>query len=100
PDQVERILRIAACRDLADAVDRQEEDLEAAIAKWRQRWNGLEDWFISRNGKPSYSDVLRSRARSAIPAMLSAIANINDRRITRIDRSNDHRALARWFAET
>jgi uncharacterized protein (TIGR02677 family) len=44
--------------------------------------------------------VLRSRARSAIPALLSAISNINDRRITRIDRSNDLRALARWFAET
>jgi uncharacterized protein (TIGR02677 family) len=32
--------------------------------------------------------------------LLSAISNINDRRITRIDRSNDLRTLARWFAES
>jgi uncharacterized protein (TIGR02677 family) len=95
PGQVDRILRIAAVRDLADAVDGPEADIDAAFARWRQRWNGLQDWFISRNGAQSYSDVLRSRARSAIPALLSAIANINDRRITRIDRSNDLRALAR-----
>jgi uncharacterized protein (TIGR02677 family) len=100
PGQVDCLLRIAAGRDLADAVDRKEEDIEAAFGRWRHRWNGLEAWFISRNGKASYSDVLRSRARSAIPAMLSAIANINDRRITRIDRSNDLRALACWFAES
>jgi uncharacterized protein (TIGR02677 family) len=98
--EVERLLRIAAERDLADAVDRQDEDVHAAFARWHLRWKGLEDWFISRTGKPSYADVLRSRARSAIPALLSAIGNINDRRITRIDRSNDLRALARWFVET
>jgi uncharacterized protein (TIGR02677 family) len=31
--------------------------------------------------------------------MLGVIANINDRLISRIDRSNDFRVLARWFAQ-
>jgi uncharacterized protein (TIGR02677 family) len=42
---------------------------------------------------------LRARALSAIPALLTAVRNINDRRVTRIDRANDLRTLARWFAE-
>jgi uncharacterized protein (TIGR02677 family) len=34
-----------------------------------------------------------------MPALLSVVASINDQRIRRIDRSNDFRVLARWFAE-
>ena len=100
PDNLERILQGVASRDLADSVDRKAEDVTAAMRKWEQRWSGLRDWFIAKDGVPSHADVLRSRARTAIPALLGAIANINDRRITRIDRSNDLRTMARWFAET
>jgi len=84
---------------MADAVERRDDDMEHNRAKWRQRWSGLCDWFVPRDGIPSHAEVLRSRARSAIPALLGAIANINDQRITRIDRSSDLRGLARWFAE-
>ena len=34
-----------------------------------------------------------------MPALLNIITSINDRLITRIDRSNDLRVLARWFME-
>jgi uncharacterized protein (TIGR02677 family) len=42
--------------------------------------------------------MLRSRARSAIPALLQAIAELNERRLSRSDRASDMRQLARWFA--
>jgi uncharacterized protein (TIGR02677 family) len=36
--------------------------------------------------------------RAAIPALIRVITSINDRQLYRIDRSNDFRVLARWFA--
>ena len=75
------------------------EDLDAAGLRWRNRWQGLRAWFIGSGSHPSHAQTLRARALSAIPALLTAVANINDRRVTRIDRSNDLRTLARWFAE-
>jgi uncharacterized protein (TIGR02677 family) len=98
--QLSQILRVVAERDLADAVNKQAGDFEVVLEKWQRRWTGLHEWFISRNGSSSHAEVLRARARSAIPALLGAIASINDRRISRIDRANDLRTLARWFAET
>jgi uncharacterized protein (TIGR02677 family) len=43
--------------------------------------------------------VLRASARSAIPALLQAIAALHDRRVSRTDRHTDLRTLAVWFAE-
>jgi uncharacterized protein (TIGR02677 family) len=43
--------------------------------------------------------LLRARARSAIPALLTAVTQINDRRASRADRAADFATLARWFAE-
>jgi uncharacterized protein (TIGR02677 family) len=42
--------------------------------------------------------LLRSRARSAIPALLATVSNLNDRRTRRTDRAADCLALARLFA--
>src|SRR5207237_8696750 len=50
-------------------------------------------------GRPSNAEMLRERARTLIPALLGVITNTNDRQIHRIDRFNDFRVLARWFAE-
>lgn len=96
---VERLLRIAARRDLADALAPTEDDHAAAVAGWQARWLGLRSWFIGRADAPSQAEVLRARARASIPALLAAVAGINDRRITRSDRATDLRTLARWFAE-
>ncbi|MBI3465679.1 MAG: TIGR02677 family protein [Planctomycetes bacterium] len=97
---VDRLLAIAAQRDLADAFNPTEEDQHSALQAWRSRWSGLRGWFIGRSGLSSQAEVLRARARSAIPALLNAVVNIHDRRTSRSDRPADLRTLARWFAET
>jgi uncharacterized protein (TIGR02677 family) len=96
---VDRLLTGAARREVADLLNATAEDLEAAAFRWRNRWQGLRSWFIGSGGRSSHAETLRARALSAIPALLTAVANINDRRVTRIDRANDLRTLARWFAE-
>jgi uncharacterized protein (TIGR02677 family) len=67
---------------------------------WRRRGRGLTSWFVGGEGAPSQSEVLRHRARAAIPALLQAVATLNERRVARSDRAADLRALARWFAES
>lgn len=96
---VDRLLEAAARRDLIDALDPTPEERAAAGAGWRARWAGLRSWFLGRPEAPSQAEVLRARARAAIPALLGAVVSINDRRFTRSDRTADLRTLARWFAE-
>jgi uncharacterized protein (TIGR02677 family) len=96
---IDALLRMAAGRDLADALDPTPADHAAACAGWQARWGGLRSWFIGQPEAPAQAEVLRARARASIPALLLAVASIHDRRVTRSDRSTDLRTLARWFAE-
>lgn len=91
------LLAAAAQRETADALERSSEMMEAAEKDWRERWQGLRRWFIGENGH-SQAELLRSRARAAIPALLSTVANLNDRRTRRTDRAADCLALAKMFA--
>jgi uncharacterized protein (TIGR02677 family) len=93
------VLVAVARRELTDALSPTEAERAEAEAGWTARWQGLRSWFLAREGEPSQAEVLRQRARSAIPALLAAVANLNDRRVARSDRSADLRALAVWFAE-
>ncbi len=88
----------AARRDLVDALDPAPDAFALAEQAWRGRWTGLRRWFVGDDG-PSQAELLRARARSAIPALLTAVTQINDRRASRADRAADFSALARWFAE-
>jgi uncharacterized protein (TIGR02677 family) len=98
--EVTRLLDAAARRDVVDALEQEKVSrLAEARELWNARWNGLRGWFISNAGRQSQAEVLRGRARSAIPALLTAVARINDRRIARSDRAADFQTLARWFAE-
>jgi uncharacterized protein (TIGR02677 family) len=97
---VEKLLQAAAGQSVADEIDPGPDRLNRAMDQWRSVWSRFRDWFISRPGCVSNSDVLRSRARESLPALLNVITSINDRLITRIDRSNDLRVLARWFMES
>lgn len=97
--RVDRLLLMAAQRDLADALDPTPADQAAARAGWRARWSGLRSWFVGHPSAPAQAEVLRARARASIPALLLAVASIHDRRVTRSDRSTDLRTLARWFAD-
>ncbi|MCA0242475.1 MAG: TIGR02677 family protein [Proteobacteria bacterium] len=68
---------------------------------WRARWQGLAAWFVTGGAgqeQPPQAELLRSRARAAIPQLLAAVAAVNERRSGRSDRSADFRALAGWFA--
>lgn len=96
---VAELFGVAARRELADAIDPTPELQAAAETRWRERWSGLRRWFIGEGGHPSQAELLRARARSAIPALLTAVTQINDRRSSRTDRAADFASLARWFAE-
>lgn len=95
-----RLLQAIARRELVDSIDDSDKALEAAAEEWKRRWTGLKLWFISGGPSQSQADILRSRARSAIPALLIAVTGINDRRVASSDRPTDLRTLARWFART
>ncbi len=90
----EREARDAAPGDAQDRIDSRTRNLQA----WRERWKGLHGWFFRSGHEPSQAELLRSRARAAIPQLLGAIAALNERRGGRSDRSADFRILAGWFA--
>jgi len=101
--QLETLLATAARREARDAApDAEGADavFERKLAAWRERWEGLRAWFMSdRQGRPAQAELLRQRARSAIPQLLSAISLLNERRSGKSDRSADYQVLARWFSQ-
>jgi uncharacterized protein (TIGR02677 family) len=96
---VRECFRSVAQRALADALTRTDEMEEQETAVWEGRWHGLRRWFLGEVGGTSQAEILRSRAREAIPALLFTLQNINDQRVTRSDRFTDWQTLALWFAE-
>jgi uncharacterized protein (TIGR02677 family) len=87
-------------RDVAPGAQTEEKDaLVGAHEAWRERWKGLRGWFVTTGHDPPQAEVLRSKARSAIPHLLAVIAAFNERRSGRSDRSADFRTLACWFAD-
>ena len=72
--RLESVFELVAARELADAVDAGAVARQQAIERWRGRWMGLRSWFIGSAAAPSQAEALRARARSAIPALLSAAA--------------------------
>jgi uncharacterized protein (TIGR02677 family) len=89
----------ATRRDLVDTLDPAPDAADRALARWQNSWQGLRRWFIAGE-TPSQAELLRARARSAIPALLTAVSQINERRSSRADRAADFATLARWFAES
>ncbi|MEJ8839369.1 TIGR02677 family protein [Ramlibacter sp. AN1133] len=94
-------LLAVAQREARDAApgDAQEQTAEEAARylAWRERWQGLSGWFMAQGHAPAQGELLRARARAAIPQLLAAIAAVNERRSGRSDRSADFRILAGWF---
>ena len=91
---VDELLVAAARRHVQDQLE-DADDTE----RWRARWVGLRHWFHGSPGHPAQANLLRQRAVTAIPVLLSAVEAIHDRRVRRTDRYEDWRTLARWFAE-
>ena len=100
--RIEALLWQAAQREARDAVPGDSQQQEDALTErwqaWRERWQGLRGWFVSTQHEPPQAEVLRSKARAAIPLLLAAVAALNERRSGRSDRSADFRVLAGWFA--
>lgn len=100
--RLDEMLRLVADREARDAAPGGTHELAEASTRhleaWRERWNGLEGWFFRSGHEPSQSELLRARARAAIPLLLGAISALNERRSGRSDRSADFRVLAGWFA--
>jgi uncharacterized protein (TIGR02677 family) len=100
--RLEDMLRLVAEREARDAAPGDEHELAEEqtryLEAWRERWSGLEGWFFRSGHEPSQSELLRARARAAIPQLLGAIGALNERRSGRSDRSADFRVLATWFA--
>ena len=100
--RLDALLRLVAAREARDAAPGgahdEAEALGRHLADWRERWSGLRGWFFRSGHEPSQADLLRGRARAAIPQLLSAITALNERRSGRSDRSADFRVLATWFA--
>jgi uncharacterized protein (TIGR02677 family) len=99
---IDALLELVAEREARDAAPggpREESDARTRRwHAWRERWQGLCGWFLRTGHEPPQAELLRARARSAIPQLLAAIAAINERRSGRSDRSQDFRLLAAWFA--
>jgi uncharacterized protein (TIGR02677 family) len=96
------LLSAAARREARDAAPDDADSatvFEQKLVAWRERWTGLELWVVASPLRPSQAELLRGRARSAIPQLLAAISSLNDRRSGKSDRSADFQILARWFAE-
>lgn len=95
---IDALLEMAADRDLQDVLAPTPEDRFRALERWRGRWAGLRAWFLGRPGERSQSELLRRKAVSSIPALLTALQSFHDRRLRRSDRHADLVALAGWFA--
>lgn len=98
------LLGLVAAREAQDELDvsgpaGETEASRAHLEKWRSRWEGLSGWFVGRRNHPSQAELLRNRARRAIPELLDAARRLNEQRLGRSDRGADFRLLARWFAE-
>ncbi|WP_072389422.1 TIGR02677 family protein [Hyphomicrobium sp. CS1BSMeth3] len=99
---IEALLQHVSAREARDAAPGDAQDRTEAESRylqvWRERWQGLRGWFFRTSHEASQAELLRARARSAIPQLLGAIAALNERRSGRSDRSADFRVLAGWFA--
>ena len=100
--RIDPLLWQAAQREARDAAPGDPQDQADALARgwqaWRERWTGLRRWFLATGHEPPQAELLRSKARAAIPQLLAAVAALNERRSGRSDRSADFRMLANWFA--
>jgi uncharacterized protein (TIGR02677 family) len=100
PERVTQLLALAAEREAADAAPGDEATPTGQkLTEWRGRWSGLWSWFVGDRAHPCQADLLRTRARKAIPDLLATVSVLQERRAGRSDRSADFRALARWFAQ-
>jgi uncharacterized protein (TIGR02677 family) len=84
---------------LVDSLEPSEELRNKTRERWTGRWHGFQGWFLGTSSSLSQAEILRRRAREAIPGLLFTVHTINERRVSRSDRLADWQTLALWFAE-
>ena len=84
---------------LVDSLELTDELRQKTREQWAGRWNGFQLWFLGSSSSLSQAEILRRRAREAIPGLLFTVNTINERRVSRSDRLADWQTLALWFAE-
>lgn len=97
------LLERVAEREVADHLTEDNADATSVRMRlhdeWEAQWQGLLGWFLGSRSQPAQAELLRARARHAVPEVLDTARRLNEQRLGRSDRSNDFRVLARWFAE-
>ncbi|MCB1027945.1 MAG: DUF2397 family protein, partial [Microthrixaceae bacterium] len=90
---IDRLGALAAAGDdsagLFDTGDRAE--------RWRNRWAGLADWFVSVDDRPSGADDLTSATTTAIRELLALLRRVTESARRPITRASELLVLARWF---
>lgn len=61
------------------------------------RWEGIRTWFLGGSAEPTV-ERLAEVARQAVLQLARSLGRLNDRQNRPIDRREDFRTLARWFA--
>jgi uncharacterized protein (TIGR02677 family) len=84
---------------LVDVLDPTPEMHADERDRWLGKWKGFRRWFLGSADGGSQAEILRRKAREAIPALLYTLSAIHDRRVSRSDRLTDWKTLALWFAE-
>nr|WP_281398818.1 TIGR02677 family protein [Natronoglycomyces albus] len=94
-----RLLTIAAEREAYDAAfDESADAVAERLAEWEHRWSGLATWFGPATDRHNQANLLRQRARKAIPDLLETVGILQERKTGHSDRTADFLQLARWFA--
>ncbi|MEO2035290.1 MAG: TIGR02677 family protein [Planctomycetaceae bacterium] len=102
-DQSDRLLKSVAEEETRETYDTADPTgvviRREALARWRNRWQGLRRWFLDDAAGPAQSRQLQGAARAAIPRVLALAQQQRLRQGNRSDRAADLRELAAWFLE-
>jgi len=96
---LERLILAVVRRNTDEPKDATPKTIAAACGEWRLRWERFRSWFILQPSHQSRSALLRDRMRASLPALLRMSAGIHAQGAPRMDRIQDFRILARWFAQ-
>ncbi len=94
------VFELLTRQSLIDSIHDSAELHKRTRDRWMGQWAGFRRWFLGTATGVSQAEILRQRAREAIPALLYTVQTINDRRVSRSDRLADWQTLAMWFAES
>lgn len=69
----------------------------AAGADWRQRWDGMLDWFVPGRAERSEVDALGAATTVAIRELLTLLRRLTEQASRPVNRASELRETAAWF---